>query len=63
MLNICFIVEKDNHAELRERWRGSEWACLSCIFITFLGSCALSGKMLFVRIVENNEKNTYFRAG
>ena len=29
----------------------------------FFGSGALSGKMLLVRIVENNKIDTYFRAG
>ena len=29
----------------------------------FFGSCALSGKMLLVRIVENNKIDAYYRAG
>ena len=31
--------------------------------ITYFGSGALSGKLLLVRIVENNKIDTYFRAG
>ena len=40
MLNICFIVEKDYHVELREGRGGNVF---SYIFITFLGSGALNG--------------------
>ena len=32
-------------------------------FITFIGSVALSGKILLVRIDENNEIDAYLRAG
>ena len=32
-------------------------------FKTFFGSGALSGKMLLVRIIENNKIDIYFRAG
>ncbi len=31
--------------------------------VSFVGSGALSGKMLLVRIVENNRIDAYFRAG
>ncbi len=31
--------------------------------MSFFGSSALSGKMLLVRIVENNKIDDYFRAG
>ena len=31
--------------------------------IIYLGSGALSGKMLLVRIMENNNIEAYFRAG
>ncbi len=33
------------------------------LVITILGTGALSGKMLFVRIVENNKIDNYVRAG
>ena len=33
------------------------------IHIRFFGSGALSGKMLLVRIVENNKIEAYFRSG
>ena len=39
---------------------------LSCAFNIgkrIIGSGALSGKMLLVRIVENNKIDAYFRAG
>ncbi len=32
-------------------------------YVNIFGSGALSGKMLLVRILENNKVNAYFKAG